>query len=149
MGWKLGKLFFHCLNVIYPENGGKDGRLLKLLVELELDKPLIRGTRLKLENEVIWVDLKYEILPTFCFYCGIIGHSEKACETKMDDSRKDQVREGQYGIWLRASQVKRGKRGESVIATARNELGQNMITHLRVATSEKLVGDELKRNETT
>lgn len=87
------------------------------------------------------------MLPTFCFYCGTIGHSEKACDMKMDDSRKDQVREGQYGSWLRASQVKGGKRGESTIATARNEVGRTMLNQLIVATSEKLVGDKVQREE--
>lgn len=65
VGWKLGKLFSHCLNVNFPENGGKGGRLLKLLVKVKLDNPLIRGTKIKLDDEVIWVEFRYEMLPTF------------------------------------------------------------------------------------
>lgn len=38
VGWKLGKLFPSCLNVLIPINGSKDGRMLKLLVEVALDK---------------------------------------------------------------------------------------------------------------
>lgn len=72
---------------------------------------LLRKIYEMLKNDVIWIDLKYEMLPIFCFHCGTIGHSEKACETKMNDSRKEQVREGQYGSRLRASQVKKGKKG--------------------------------------
>lgn len=42
VGWKLGKLFHCCLNVILLENGSKEGRILKLFVELKLDCPLLR-----------------------------------------------------------------------------------------------------------
>lgn len=80
--------------MIYLEYGGKGGKLLKLLVEVELDKTLLRGTNLKLEGEMVWVDFRYKQLPTFCFYYGNIWHSEKVCEHKMEDSRNSHVCEG-------------------------------------------------------
>lgn len=101
VGWKIGKIFVHCLNVIIPENGSKQGRLMKVLAEIELKKPLMRGTKLKLEDELIWVDFTYEKIPTFCFYCGIIGHQEKNCGQKIEDADKQNIVEGQYGEWLR------------------------------------------------
>lgn len=93
----MGKLFYHCLNVIYPEHGSKKGKLLKLLVEVEFDKPLLRGTKIKLGEEVLWVDFAYEMMPTFCLYCGMIGHTEKSCERKMSDAKENMISEGQYG----------------------------------------------------
>lgn len=42
--WKLGKTFKLCYNVFIPESGSKDGRVVKMLVEVDLSKPLIRGT---------------------------------------------------------------------------------------------------------
>lgn len=36
-----------------PENESKEGRMLKLLVELELDKPLLRGSKIKLNNVLV------------------------------------------------------------------------------------------------
>lgn len=51
VGWKVGKIFSHCLNVIYPEHGSKEGKLLKLLVEIELDKPLLRRTKINWERK--------------------------------------------------------------------------------------------------
>lgn len=109
VGWKLGSLFPKCLNVILPENGSKLGRMLKLLVEVNLSKPLLRGTKLKLEQELLWVDFKYEMLPTFCFYCGIVGHQEKNCDKKVRDSIASCVKEGQYGDWLRVQLTIGGK----------------------------------------
>lgn len=85
------------------------------------------------------------MLPTFCYYCGIVGHSEKVCDQKIDDSRKDMVGEGEYGEWLRASQVKRGKRGESGIGTPRNEFGQHLIKHRMMTNGEEMLGIEVRK----
>lgn len=74
VGWKVGKLFQHCFNVILLESGSKEGRWIKILAKIELNKPLMRDIRLKLDDETVWVDLCYENLPTFCFYCGVVGH---------------------------------------------------------------------------
>lgn len=51
MGQKLGKLFPSCLNVIFMESGNNEGTVLKLLVEVDLNKSLMRGTKITLENE--------------------------------------------------------------------------------------------------
>lgn len=61
---------------------------MKLLVEVDLDKPLLRGTKIKLDHELLWVDFKYEQLSRFCFYCEKFGHQEKNCVTKVKDSRE-------------------------------------------------------------
>lgn len=52
MGRKLGKIFPYCLNIVLPESRSKECRLLKLLVGVELDKSLLRGTKIKLEDEL-------------------------------------------------------------------------------------------------
>lgn len=81
------------------------------MLEIKLDLPLLRGTKIKLENECVWVDFKYEQVPTFCFYCGLIGHQERLCHRKMEDAREDRVCEGQYGEWMRAIGSKEERRG--------------------------------------
>lgn len=101
VGWKLGNLFPQCLNVIIPENGSASGKIIKLYAEVDLTKPLLRGTKLTLEDEMFWVEFKYESLPTLCFYCGILGHMEKSCDRKMQDSKDAKLCEGQYGEWMR------------------------------------------------
>lgn len=65
-----------------PENGNKDGRNVKVLVEVDLLKPLIRGTKLRCNGEERWVEFKYENLPLFCFYCGMVGHGDIMCGRK-------------------------------------------------------------------
>lgn len=83
--------------------------MLKLLIEIDLGKPLLRGSNIKLETELVWVDFQYENLPNFYFYCGVVGHSERECAKKMEDSRNNVIYERQYGSWLRGQAAKRGK----------------------------------------
>lgn len=111
VGRKLGKLFHCCLNVILLENGSQEGKILKMLVEMKLDNPLLRGSKIKLKNEKHWVDFKYENLPVFCFYCGIIWHQERSCALKVNDAKERQVSEGQYGEWIHASLPLEGEKG--------------------------------------
>lgn len=108
------------MNVILPENRSKQDRLVKILVEIVLNKPLLRGTKIILDGEQEWIEFKYELLPSLCFYCGLIGNQEKSCEKKVEDSQNDQVREKQYGTWLRASTARGVK---SLELLAREEAG--------------------------
>lgn len=91
IGWKLGKLFSNCFNVVIPEHSSKEGKMIRCLVEFDFDKPLLRGSKIKWEDKIIWVDFKYGHLPMFCCYCGTMGHSEKVCATKMADSTRDKI----------------------------------------------------------
>lgn len=59
-GWKVGNLFKKCYNVVIPKTGSKDSRHIKLLIELKLNKPLLRGTNLKFEGESTWIEFRYE-----------------------------------------------------------------------------------------
>lgn len=46
------------------------------------------------------INLKYERLGTFCFVCGILGHTEKDCIIVY--ANQDKKVERTYGTWLRA-----------------------------------------------
>lgn len=83
--------------------------MIKLLVEVNLKNPLMRGTKMRLENEIVWVEFRYEQLLTFCFYCGIVGHQEKSCERKIKDSKELKINEGQYGESIRVQGAAGGK----------------------------------------
>lgn len=43
---------------------------------------------------------KYERLYTFCYFCGLLGHSEKYCAKAIDSDKTSNAFE--YGPWLRA-----------------------------------------------
>lgn len=107
VGLKIGELFNGAKDVIVPENRSKKGRHLKLLVEADVYKPLLRGTKIKLNNQTRWVTFKYEQIQNFCFYCGKMGHGEKICEQRNGDVKRGSLKEGQFGEWLKADIVKR------------------------------------------
>lgn len=89
--WKVGKVFQQCYNVIIPKNGSKEGRCAKILVEVDLSKPQIKGTELIFEGEKRWVIFRYEQLPLFFFYCGKIGHGERGWNIKVNDSKNSNL----------------------------------------------------------
>lgn len=115
--WKIGKIgkIFNQVSNVIPESGSKDGRLAKMLVEVDLSKPLLRGTHICFEGDKRWIMFKYEFLPLFCFYCGKVGHSECFCETKTNEAKNGRLKEGQYGEWLRASTVRPRFKGSTAM----------------------------------
>ncbi|CAH9143378.1 unnamed protein product [Cuscuta epithymum] len=72
---------------------------LRIRVKMDVRKPLKKGSTLTKGGEGHWVDFKYEKLPSFCFICGIMGHSEKFCPLKYVE---DLVLETNFSAELRA-----------------------------------------------
>ncbi|CAA0831933.1 Unknown protein [Striga hermonthica] len=101
-GRKIGRIIGKMLNVLVPGNGNNAGNMLKVLVEVNLREPLLRGTFISLGEEKKWVDFRYENLQNFCFYCGLVGHGEKNCRVKTEDVSDNNAKIGQFEEWLRA-----------------------------------------------
>ncbi|KAK6144775.1 hypothetical protein DH2020_021595 [Rehmannia glutinosa] len=74
---------------------------MRIRVAFDVRTPLKRRMKLKKAGgDWLWINLKYERLPTFCFYCGLIGHSDKFCANLFNCSKVPMERA--YGSWLRA-----------------------------------------------
>ncbi|CAN6199624.1 unnamed protein product [Urochloa humidicola] len=70
------------------EDGSAVGRFLRIKVKWDIRKPLMRGATVVSVKEdggetPLWCPLEYEFLPDFCYVCGLIGHTDKLCETKL------------------------------------------------------------------
>ncbi|KAK6158700.1 hypothetical protein DH2020_006014 [Rehmannia glutinosa] len=102
---KVGKMFGQVMDVHIPEGGSLKGRFSKILVGVNLEKPLFRGTFINFGCEKVWVDFRYENLAGFCYYCGIVGHTEKICEARRQDLQSNNLKGGQYGEWLKANEL--------------------------------------------
>lgn len=50
-----------------------------------------------------WVSFKYERLPMFCHFCGVLGHDLKHCVKHFAWMKNSKEVECQYGDWLRAN----------------------------------------------
>ncbi|CAN0861312.1 hypothetical protein LINGRAHAP2_LOCUS8168 [Linum grandiflorum] len=54
---------------------------MQVRVELDVRKPLRRETKVRLHDDVqLLCPLRCERFQTFCYICGIMGHTEKYCE---------------------------------------------------------------------
>lgn len=72
------------------------------VVALPISKPLHRGGFLMGSNgNRHWVDYKYERLPVFYHYCGILGHDIWNYPLHFAESKKTSSVEYQYGNWLK------------------------------------------------
>ncbi|XP_060959153.1 uncharacterized protein LOC133030431 [Cannabis sativa] len=79
---------------------------LRIRVRINVDKPIKR--RMKVSSDIsswYWANFKYEKLPTFCFICGIIGHSERFCPRLF--LKPLHLQQKPYNLELRASLQRR------------------------------------------
>ena len=62
------------------KNGVLTNYFMRFKMETSLNKPHLEGFFLKSEWwNLIWVQMKYERLPVFCYKCGMVGHKEQYC----------------------------------------------------------------------
>ncbi|KAF4382616.1 hypothetical protein F8388_015444 [Cannabis sativa] len=74
---------------------------MRIRVTLDLNKPLKRKMKLwKTKTEFIWITFKYENVPTFCFICGLLGHSDRFC-MRLFDTPADKIVKP-YGVFMKA-----------------------------------------------
>ncbi|KAL2921041.1 hypothetical protein RDABS01_012532 [Bienertia sinuspersici] len=81
---------------------------MRVRVRFTVDKPLPRGTVMKVGGERFWVDIKIERLPGFCYCCGCLWHVLRECSDYDEEVPEDEL---PYRTWLRASPIKNKGRG--------------------------------------
>jgi hypothetical protein len=99
------------LKVDVNEGGMGWGECLRINVLLDLQKPLSRGRKLKINGFSILVTFQYEKLSKFCFQCGAIMHEGTGCPKR--HNMRAQNATTQYGPWLRAPSLTRKIGGKS------------------------------------
>ncbi|KAG2674103.1 hypothetical protein I3760_13G120100 [Carya illinoinensis] len=100
-GLLLGSYVGKVLKVHADDRGISWGKYLRIRVEVDITKALLRGTFLNVEGKKCWVPFKYERLPSICFKCGTIKHNHLACLSATSRGGSQQ-----YGAWLRAPATK-------------------------------------------
>ncbi|RYQ87721.1 hypothetical protein Ahy_B09g095257 [Arachis hypogaea] len=87
---------------LYSAGPGK-GSFIKENIQMNLAEPVRKGIHMgSKEDEQTWVDFRFERLPTFCYYCGLIGHDEVSCEKHEAEEDGGRAKSNELGTWLRA-----------------------------------------------
>ena len=72
-------------------------------MSLPITKPLWRGGFIaSSDDQRTWVRFKYERLPIFCHFCGLLGHDLHHCASHYAMEKNGGQVEYQYGDWLKA-----------------------------------------------
>lgn len=80
-------------------------KFMRIRVDLPIDKPLRRGGNVvSRDGEKYWIHFRYERLPTFCYFCGMLGHDDKHFQAFVDGQNSPK----QYGEWLKANGTFKG-----------------------------------------
>lgn len=69
---------------------------------VNLNKPLLRGKWLMLDNQKHWISCNYERLQNICFKCGILSHKGRRCSKQKGESPEDDLSCEQFGPWIQA-----------------------------------------------
>lgn len=86
---------------------------VRMKILLDLNNPLKRGVKIRIGTaEPCWIPVTYERLPSFCYWCGRLGHTYKDCDHYHERANTDnEITENNmpYGEWLKASPMKRSQ----------------------------------------
>lgn len=86
------------------QNQDKTNLFMRVKVALPISKPLRRGGFIAgSDGERFWITYKYERLPMFCHFCGLLGHDLRHCPGYFSLTRSEGEVECQYGDWLKAT----------------------------------------------
>ncbi|KAF4373373.1 hypothetical protein F8388_026204 [Cannabis sativa] len=105
----LGNMIGKFLEVFEDSLNEGWGPFLRMRVEIDVSKPLLRGQFVTFPwmNDELWIDCRYERLPDFCYECGIIGHVFDKCSRfleKLDEGVEPNL---PYGPWMEGSSLPR------------------------------------------
>uniref|UniRef100_A0A2N9I6M1 CCHC-type domain-containing protein n=1 Tax=Fagus sylvatica TaxID=28930 RepID=A0A2N9I6M1_FAGSY len=107
VGEDVGNHIGRLVEVDVPDNGIAWGRYLRIRVEIDITKPLLRGKILEDDSgKPYWVDFRYEHLPIFCYRCGRVGHSGNECLEGRRSGGDPNISNDRFGSWLRAVTVR-------------------------------------------
>ncbi|XP_050217735.1 uncharacterized protein LOC126668590 [Mercurialis annua] len=81
------------------------GKHVRVRIMVDITRPLKRGVMVRNNRgEKVWVFFRFEKLPNYCYWCGMLGHIHDDCEIMPEDI---EAKDWPYSPALRASPFKR------------------------------------------
>lgn len=111
---------------------------MRIRLRVDVRKPLKRGEKIRQANSVIsQVQFKYEKLTVFCFFCGMLGHVDAACEKGFE--LEDDNGERGWSVDLHAERRRQGT-ARVVVGLAMKETThtKQMLIFMGVSYGKKL-----------
>lgn len=107
-GHQIGSNIGRVLKVHADDRGIEWERFLRIRVEVDIIKALIRGLFLTLNGKKTWVSSKYERLSSLCFKCGVLKHSQLPCPSSQSGGEGGGG-QSQYVTWLRVPTARKSE----------------------------------------
>ncbi|KAJ8754033.1 hypothetical protein K2173_001931 [Erythroxylum novogranatense] len=120
----------------YLESDSRNSSLIwrdfmRIRVLMDIRQPLKRKLFVKRpQGEKICLDFKYERLNTFCYFCGIVGHTDRFCRLLYEHPNIPREKFA-YGVWLKAEARKTSQIGAKWL---RSEI--NIAEEIKEASTE-------------
>lgn len=102
VGEKVGKEIGEFILVDMDEQGVGWGKSFRVRVKIDVKEPLLRGKKVKLGGQSMWVYFQYEKLSLFCYGCGRIWHGGGGCSVNSKSMGHRNSGVAQFCSWLRA-----------------------------------------------
>ncbi|CAI9758095.1 unnamed protein product [Fraxinus pennsylvanica] len=81
VGKTIGSALGRVIEVDLENDDLAESEYMRVRVCFDISKPLSRGKNVCVGSPFpIWVRFSYEMMPTFCYLRGILGHNHKDCE---------------------------------------------------------------------
>ena len=116
VGARIANEMGELIMVDAPKSGFAWGPFLRIIVRIDITKPLMRGKMIQIENlDADWAVFKYERLHIFCYRCGLLGHQDRECPQLKTGCFAADEDDFQYGPWLRSMAPRGGRKKDAGI----------------------------------
>ncbi|MED6186428.1 hypothetical protein PIB30_066628 [Stylosanthes scabra] len=125
IGLKLARRIGETIEVDLFEVKGRENQIVKARVNLNGLNKIRDSLRLAGPNlDQVEVGLRYERVGIVCLYCAELGHTSQNCQTLLEDSQQNRVRQEALGEWIKADQVGRRVSSDEFKNYERNASGR-------------------------
>ena len=111
---------------------------MRVKVAIPISKPIRRGGFVAgTDGQRTWVTFRYERLPMFCHWCGIMGHDLKHCAQHFAVTKNGNSVTCQYGDWLKSTGGRPRSPSRKDTIHKNTSQGNEEVDWRRISTNER------------